>query len=101
MAAHCILVALMLWMARPIVVGADSNLVMARLLQGLVAPLGGRGGLLAGREIAEAIQGESEAKDEVVYGEVQRDIGTVLELGRQVEVRRRLPAGRFRSGIYA
>lgn len=56
---HLLLVGLILWIARPIVITDDSNLAVARLLKGLVEPLGHEGGLLDGTEIAEAVQREN------------------------------------------
>ena len=52
---HCLLVAIMLWIARPVVVIDDSDLCTARLLQGLAGKLEGRGSLLSGKEIAKEI----------------------------------------------
>lgn len=54
---HALLVALMLRLARPVVVGDDSYLVVARLLRSLVAPLseGHEEDLLDGKKIAREI----------------------------------------------
>ena len=52
---QCLLVAIMLWIARPVVVIDDSDLCAARLLQGLAGKLEGRGSLLSGKEIAKEI----------------------------------------------
>ena len=98
---HCILVGLILLIARPIVVGADSNLVTARILQGLVKRLEGRGALLDGREIADAIEKKGTGGVKVVYGVEMRDVGRVVELGEEMEVRSKLPGGRFPGGLYA
>lgn len=112
---HVILVCLMLWIARPIIVGGDSNLVTARLLQGLVGRLNGRGTLLDAKEIAEAIEREGPGRPDVMsskemsrgkvgYG-VRRGRegeagGMVLELSSEVEVRRRLAEGKYPPGRY-
>lgn len=85
---HCLLVAIMLWMARPIVVIDDSALCTARLLQGLVGRLNGRGSLLSAKEIAEEIQIAGSPKGKVVYG-IERDSSgrRVLKFGEDVQVR--------------
>lgn len=95
---HCMLVVLMLWIARPIVITDDSNLAVARLLKGLVNPLAQGGGLLNGPEIAEAIQ---KGKDKVTYGVREGEAGTILEVGEDLHVRKRLPGRRFPAGQYA
>lgn len=95
---HCLLVALILWISRPIIVGADSNLVTARLLKGLVEKLGDGGGLLDDREMAEAIQTETGV---VGYGIRDSAQGRVLELSQETQMRKRIPGGRFPSGQYA
>lgn len=95
---HCLLVALMLWISRPIVVGADSNLVTARMLKSLVDKLGDRGGLLDDRQLAEAIQKDT---GNVGYGVKEGDQGTVLLLGEETTVRKRLPGGKFPTVQYA
>lgn len=93
---HCLLVAIMLWIARPIVVIDDSNLCTARLLQGLVGRLEGRGSLLSAKEIAEEIQRAGSKNRQVVYGtECDSDGRRVLTLGEDVQVRRNLFNGRF------
>ena len=93
---HCLLVALILWISRPIVVADDSNLAVARLLKGLVDPLGHEGGLLGGQEIAEAVQKE----DLVSYGVSEGVHGNTLELGPHLQVRKRLPGRKFPAGRY-
>ena len=66
---HCILVALMIWIARSVVVASDSNLCMARVLHGLVGRLAGRGSVLDEKEIVTEIQGGPKApKLRVKYG---------------------------------
>lgn len=95
---HCLLVALMLWISRPVIVGADSNLATARMLKGIVEKLGDGGGLLDDREMAEAIQRNT---GDVAYGVRESDRGTLLELGEGTTVRKRLPGGRFPTGQYA
>ncbi|KAL8786671.1 MAG: hypothetical protein Q9195_008107 [Heterodermia aff. obscurata] len=94
---HCLLVALILWISRPIVVTDDSNLAVARLLKGLVDPLGHGGGLLDGEEIAEAVQKEGER---VSYGVSEGVEGTILAVGPGLEVRKRLPGRKFPAGQY-
>ena len=94
---HCMLVVLMLWIARPIVITDDSNLAVARLLKGVVDPLGQGGGLLNGPEIAEAIQKE---RGTVSYGVREGEAGRILEVGEGLEVRKRLPGRRFPAGNY-
>ena len=96
---HLLLVGLMLWIARPIVITDDSNLAVARLLKGLVEPLGHEGGLLDGTEIAEAIQQEEEVK--VGYGVREGETGTILEISDGLQSRKRLPGRKFPTGTYA
>lgn len=96
---HFILVVLMLWFAKPVVVPDDSNLCTARLLEGLVARLGGKGSFLDGKEMAEALGRQGAGR--VVYG--IRDMeekfqGRVLEVGENVTVRRK--GKRFPGGLY-
>lgn len=103
--AHFALVGLMLWISRPIVVAGDSNLAVARLLETLVGRLGGRGSLLDGKEVAEAIKGQGIGDDRVVYGikEFSRDgeeAERALELSGNVQVRNSLIDGRFPKGRY-
>ena len=101
---HCLLVAIMLWIARPVVVIDDSDLCTARLLHGLVGKLEGRGSLLSGKEIAKEIQRTASKNGQVVYGISHgRDVGgrPVLELGENVQVRWKLNGGRFPRGVYA
>ena len=93
---HFLLVALILWISRPIVVTDDSNLAVARLLKGLVDPLGHEGGLLVGSEIAEAVQ----KGGSVSYGVSERVGGRSLELGPDLQVRKRLPGRQFPAGRY-
>ena len=95
---HLLLVGLMLWIARPIVITDDSNLAVARLLKGLVEPLGHEGGLLDGKEIAEAVQQESV---KVGYGVREGETGTILEIGDGLDRRKTLPGRRFPTGTYA
>ena len=59
-AVHIILVGLLCWIARPVVVGDDSDLCTARLLHGLVGRITDGGGtLLHGRELAREIDSAS------------------------------------------
>jgi len=104
---HTLLVVLILWIARPIIIGGESTLATARLLGGLVGRLGGEGCLLDGRDIAEMIQeketGEKigAASGGVVYGVRKTEEGRmVVELGGEIEVRKRLNGGRFPRGTY-
>ena len=94
---HCLLVALILWISRPIVVTDDSNLAVARLLKGLVEPLGHEGGLLGGQELAEAVHKEEEL---VSYGVSEGVNGRILELGPGLQIRKRLPGRKFPAGQY-
>ena len=106
MSAHMLLVALLLLISRPIVVGGDSNLVVARLLQGLVGKLDGRGSLLEGEELAKAVEKNSDVgKRKVTYG--VRKSGTdgeedsfVLEISGDVEGGRKRPNGKFPEQVY-
>ncbi|KAL8938623.1 MAG: hypothetical protein Q9216_003799 [Gyalolechia sp. 2 TL-2023] len=108
---HCLLVGLILWIARPVVVPGDSNLVVARLLHGLVGRLGEKGNLLEAKEIAEAIEkGEKEHEDAnavqkergtVGYGVRHESSGAVLEIGEGLKRRKSLPGGKFPQGGYA
>ena len=101
---HALLVALMLWIARPVVIIDDSNLCTARLLEGLVGRLGGGGCLLDGREIAKAIQRECFGNDgKIVYGIKREGVAApkVLGLGEDINVRKRIARGRFPHGQYA
>ena len=106
---HTVFVALMLWVARPIVVVDDSHLCNARLLQGLVGRLGDGGNLLDGPEIARAIQervwgdGEREREAGVSYGVNHTEVGAVhtIGLGEDIAVRKNLPRRRFPKGLYS
>ena len=105
-AAHILLVALLLVISRPIVVAGDSNLVVARLLQGLVGRLNGRGSLLEAEEVAKALDRSSDVgKRKVLYGVRNSAIdgegdGLLLEISGDVEGRRKLPSGRFPELVY-
>lgn len=94
---HCLLVAMMLWIARSVVVLDDSNLCIARLLHGLVGRLEGRGSLLPAKRIAEEIQRAGSKEGQVVYG-IGHECGVggrgALELGEDVH-------GRFSNADYA
>lgn len=104
---HCLLVAIMLWIARPVVIIDDSNLCTARLLQGLVGRLEGRGSLLSGKRLAEEIQRAGPKNWQVVYGISQwGDVGgqralTLGENREEVQVRKRVNGGTFPKGSYA
>ena len=95
---HLLLVGVMLWIARPIVITDDSSFAVARLLKGLIEPLGPAGGLLNGNEIAEAIQADHQT---VGYGVRQGQAGGfILEMGENLQRRKQLPKGRFPTGPY-
>lgn len=102
--AHCILVGLMLWIARSVVVTNESSLCMARLLEGLVARLGGNGSLLDDKDIVTAIQGRGARKLRVIYGIGRIGEGEeerVLRLGDKEEVEKVVPKwGPFPRGTY-
>ncbi|KAL9599152.1 MAG: hypothetical protein Q9219_004019 [cf. Caloplaca sp. 3 TL-2023] len=102
---HCLLVGLILWIARPVVVPDDSNLVVAKLLHGLVGNVGERGNLLEGKEIAEAIEKEGDMagreKGAVGYGVREGSSGTVLEIGEGLARRKNLRNESFPRGVYA
>jgi len=92
--------------SRPIIVGGDSNLAVARLLQGLIGRLDGRGSLLDTKELAEAVEKEGDPQHrQVVYGvrdTTDESLGTgkVLEISGDAEVRKNLIGGRFPKGAY-
>lgn len=100
---HCILVGLMLWIAKSVVVAHDSSLCIARLLHGLVGRLEGRGSLLDEEEIVTAIQGQGSRKLRVVYGTArvgERKEEKVLLLGEETKVEK-VPRWRaFPKGDY-
>lgn len=117
-AAHCLLVAAILWISRPIVVLEDSGLSTARLLHGLVGTLGGRGSLLDPKDLAAELQrrvvaagsqsmegkGAKEGSGEVIYGINRRDdLGgqQMLDMGEDLLVRKRFDGARFPEGQYA
>lgn len=100
---HCILVGLMLWIARSVVVAYDSSLCMARLLEGLVGRLGGRGSLLDEKEIVTAIQGRGGRELRVFYGIGRVGKGEeerVLRLGENKEVEKLRKWQAFPKGAY-
>ena len=102
---HCFLVRLIVYITRPVAIPGDSNLVTARLLQGMVGKIGEKGGLLEGKEIADAIQwevlGSGNGRGSVGYGVRDGKEGMVLELGEGMVRRRELPRGKFPEGEYA
>lgn len=106
---HCLLVGLILFIARPVVVPADSNLVVAKLLHGLVGRVGERGNLLEAKGIAEAIEEEgheemdpAERKGGTIgYGVRERSLGMVLEIGEGLAKRKNLRGQSFPRGTYA
>ncbi|KAL8874696.1 MAG: hypothetical protein Q9198_006855, partial [Flavoplaca austrocitrina] len=102
---HCFLVGLIVFIARPVAIPGDSNLVTARLLQGMVEKIGEKGGLLEGKEIADAIQrevsGSATGRGTVGYGFRDGKDGLVLEVGEGMVRRKELPGGRFPEGVYA
>lgn len=97
---HCILVGLMLWIARSVVVAHDSNLCMARLLEELVGRLGGRGSLLNEEEIVTAIQGQGPRELRLVYGTGRMGAERVLRLGDKMEVEQVGKWNAFPRGVY-
>lgn len=102
---HCLLVAIMLWVSRPIIVLDDSDLATARLLQGLVRKLDGNGSLLDGKELAEEIQSSSGSKKgKIVYGIGKRrdESGElVLDMREGLRLRQDLNGKKFPEGRYA
>lgn len=101
--AHCILVALMLWIARSVVVAHDSHLCMARLLHGLVGRLGGRGSLLDEKEIVTAIEGPRAREFRVKYGIErigQRKGERLLKVGEKKDFERMSKWSTFPKGPY-
>ncbi|KAI4184662.1 MAG: hypothetical protein LQ348_004519 [Seirophora lacunosa] len=106
---HCLLVGLILFIARPIVVPADSNLVVAKLLGGLAGRVGERGNLLEAKEMAEAIEkeghghgsGDAVSAGTVGYGVREAEPGTVLEIGEGLVRRKNLKSRVFPRGLYA
>lgn len=99
--AHFILVGLTLWIARSVVVLDASNLCTARLLEGFMRKLNGRGSLLNGEEIAKAIETQGIGEVRVVYGLEERNAEKVLRLGDEKEIMRGLKLGRFPRGAYS
>ncbi|KAL9009177.1 MAG: hypothetical protein Q9173_005772 [Seirophora scorigena] len=109
---HCLLVGLILFIASPIVIPADSNLVVAKMLGGLLGRVGERGNLLEAKEIAEAIEkevghghghgsGDAVRAGMVGYGVREAEPGTVLEIGEGLVRRKNLKARVFPRGLYA
>lgn len=97
---HFILFAAAIYTSRLVIIKDDSNLSTARLLRPLVEHLGPRATLLRGEELSQAI--EIHVPSGVVYGprEDGQLGGTVLDLGEEVLLRRRLSTGRHPDGIY-
>ena len=101
---HAVAVGLILWTSRPIIVGGDSNIAVAKLLQELVLPLREKGSLLDPAGIAKAAENDEQhtmgAKN-VSYGVRQTATGSwALEVSGNVMTRRNLPGGRFPNGSY-
>ena len=102
--AHCILVVLMLCMARSVVVAHDSNLCMARVLHGLVGRLAGRGSLLDEKEIVTAIQGPRARELWVKYGIEQigqREGERLLTVGEKKDLQEMKKWSMFPKGPYS
>ena len=115
--AHCLLIAAILWISRPVVVLEDSDLSTARLLHSLVGKLDGRGSLLDPKEFAAELQRKvidrsqssdvkdaEEEKGKVAYGISKRnDLGGLraLDMGEDLVVRKRFDGGKFPKGLYA
>ena len=99
---HAVVVGLMLWTSRPIIVGGDSNIAVAKLLQQLVLPLREKGSLLDATGIAEAVEkDEHTGTNNVSYGVRQTTTGSwALEVSGNVKTRRDLPGGKFPNGLY-
>ena len=102
-AVHFMLVLFIVWVSRPVVLVDDSNLAVARILYGLIKRVDGRGSLLDGKQLAEAIENASSDQVKVVYG-VNTDGNTTgrhrVELDEGVSVRGRLPKRSFPVGAY-
>ncbi|KAL8998264.1 MAG: hypothetical protein Q9169_002668 [Polycauliona sp. 2 TL-2023] len=102
---HCFLVGLIVFIARPVVIPGDSNLITARLLQGMVSKIGEKGGLLKEKEIAESIQqetsGSANGHGTIGYGVQDGEGGITLEVGEGMRRRKGLGGGRFPAGQYA
>ncbi|KAL8846417.1 MAG: hypothetical protein Q9221_008499 [Calogaya cf. arnoldii] len=102
---HCFLVGLIVFIARPVVIPGDSNLITARLLQGIVGKIGDKGGLLKEKEIADAIQqetsGAGDGRGTIGYGVRDRAGGILLEVGEGMVRRKDLAGGKFPKGEYA
>ncbi|KAL8651895.1 MAG: hypothetical protein Q9226_004493 [Calogaya cf. arnoldii] len=102
---HCFLVGLIVSIARPVVIPGDSNLITARLLQGIVGNIGDKGGLLKGEEIADAIQQEAlgvgNGRGTIGYGVRDGAGAIVLEVGEGMLRRKDLAGGKFPKGEYA
>ncbi len=74
---------------------------MARLLYGLMRRTNGRGSLLDGGELVEAVEGTSPRGGQVVYGVCKKGEERVVLLDEDVQIRKRLPGGVFPQGKYA
>lgn len=103
--AHCLLVGVILWMARPVFVPDDSDLTTARLLHGLVGRLEGGGSLCDGKQLAATIQSLSDSKKgKIIYGIGQRHEGSeerVLGLRDGLRSKKDMEGKRFPEGPYA
>ena len=99
---HAVVVGLVLWISRPIIVGGDSNIAVAKLLQELVLPLRNKGSLLGAKGVAEAIEkDEHTVNKKVSYGVRETTPGSwALEVSGNVKTRRDLPGGKFPIGSY-
>ena len=98
---HLILIMLTVWIARPIVIPDKSNLALARLLYPLVGRLEGRGSLLDGKKLAEAIQASGSKGGQIVYGVKGEGENKSVLLDEGVQVRKSLKGGVFPRGQYA
>ena len=102
---HAVVVGLTLWVSRPIVVGGDSNLAVAKLLQKVVEPLKHKGSLLDAKGLAEALKREGQAQNgKVAYGVKSAgehdECSWALEISEDVRIRKNLLGGRFPTASY-
>lgn len=89
-----------IYMSRRIIIKDDSFLSAARLLRPLVEHLGPTATLLEGKELSKVI--EEFVPLGIVYGpRVDKEHpGTFLDIGEEVQPRRRLPTKRHPDGRY-
>ncbi|KAL6716142.1 hypothetical protein ACLMJK_005708 [Lecanora helva] len=99
---HAVVVALMLWISRPIIVGGDSNIAVAKLLLELVLPLREKGSLLDTKGIAKAIEKDDHTGTKSVsYGVRETTSGSwTLEVSGDVKTRGSMLDGKFPNAPY-